>query len=90
MVFCVTRNVWLSHLEKFLKKPLREGNIKPPSATSGEGQREARAIPYLERAKTTPKNSYWIWKLKITANGKKNVIAVGHALPSGQKYFQQS
>jgi len=55
MVFCVTRNIWLSQLKHFWKEHIREGNIKPHAVSFGEGQRHAKAVSYLARAKTAPK-----------------------------------
>lgn len=40
MVFCVTRNIWLSQLKDFLRRRIRNGNIKPQAASFGEGQRQ--------------------------------------------------
>lgn len=81
MVFCVTRNIWLSQLKKFLKKHVQEGNIKPQAASFGAGQREAEAISYLARAKTTPKvlSGSGNWKLQLM--GKKKCYCSGPYAP---------
>lgn len=78
-------------VKKFLKKHIREGNIKPQTPSFGEGQRKGKLISYLTSTKTTQKvlTVFGNWKLQLMGKKqKKKIIAVGHTLPSMEKFSQ--